>query len=306
MTYPLPRDTAAVLAQQRAAISNLHLYLSRYIDREVDRQGEGWEVTKDEKALRRAPAILKQPLNQALIRDHSGRWQAMVAGYPGARAFTGRARTRCAVGLGAKGTREVGLRLHHLYGFPIIPGSALKGLARAYALLTWAEQLAPRLQVGMEAADVLEVLGQGDQYKGAYGPYLAQIRADAGLRQINETCGAQEHAGLVCFFDAVPNAPLALETDIINPHYPDYYRAFGKDPMTPPADYYSPIPVTFLTVAAESVFLFAVAPRRAGRAEDEAATARALTWLQEGLAELGMGAKTTSGYGLFGHFARVE
>lgn len=328
MTYPFPQATQTILEQNRAAISNLHLYLSRYIDREVDQAGDGWGVNKEEKALRRAPAILQQAVNQALITDYAGRWRATVTADPGAQAFTARARTRCAVGLGAKGAREVGLRLHHLYGFPIIPGSALKGLTRAYATLIWAEKLGGSL--GQEPADVLAVLTEHERRAGSYQEaafaqavgarfarsaetVLATIKALPGdtvaaMEDIINVCGAQAQAGRICFFDAVPTGPVVLETDIINPHYPDYYRAFGNDPNAPPADYYSPIPVMFLTVAAETIFLFAVALRRDDNTDGKAATrlAQARGWLEGGLGQLGVGAKTTSGYGLFGEFTTVE
>ena len=42
---------------------------------------------------------------------------------------------RFVVGLGAAHVLETGITLHRLFGLPIVPGSALKGAARAYAKL---------------------------------------------------------------------------------------------------------------------------------------------------------------------------
>lgn len=54
---------------------------------------------------------------------------------------------RLVIGLGLPSPFETGLALHHLYGVPVIPGSALKGLTRAWRLQTIAEDLGvPQLE----------------------------------------------------------------------------------------------------------------------------------------------------------------
>src|SRR5208282_6501432 len=45
--------------------------------------------------------------------------------------------SRLVVGLGSENVLKMGLRLHHTYGTPIIPGSALKGLASHYCHGVW-------------------------------------------------------------------------------------------------------------------------------------------------------------------------
>ena len=47
---------------------------------------------------------------------------------------------RLIVGLGSENILETGLRLHHTYGVPIIPGSALKGLASHYCDEVWGQR----------------------------------------------------------------------------------------------------------------------------------------------------------------------
>lgn len=54
---------------------------------------------------------------------------------------------RLVIGLGLPSPFETGITLHHVYGIPAIPGSALKGLARAWRLRSIAETLGiPQLE----------------------------------------------------------------------------------------------------------------------------------------------------------------
>jgi CRISPR-associated protein Cmr6 len=101
--------------------------------------------------------------------------------------------------------------------------------------------------------------------------------------------GDTAEAGYVTFFDAlyIPSSakqdcPLAL--DVITVHHPEYYR--GKN--LPPADWDNPIPVPFLNTTGS--YLMALhGPENWVEAAFEI--------LQLALAEEGVGAKTSSGYG---------
>src|SRR5882762_817973 len=53
----------------------------------------------------------------------------------GARYHESRAKGRMILGLGAESVLETSIALHHTFGIPYIPGSALKGLAASY--LRW-------------------------------------------------------------------------------------------------------------------------------------------------------------------------
>jgi len=169
--------------------------------------------------------------------------------------FTLRAASRVIVGLGAESVLETSIRLHRIYGFPIIPGSALKGVTRAYA----------ELVEGKNESDATfaNIFGKGPP-------------------------GSQ--AGKVLFLDAVPANPanLTLELDVMNPHYTPYYQG-----SQPPADYHNPVPVFFLTIGPESEFVFAVASQETDLAE------KAQQWLTRALMDMGIGAKTVAGYGLW-------
>jgi len=101
--------------------------------------------------------------------------------------------------------------------------------------------------------------------------------------------GNTEEAGFVTFFDALyvphpdnPKSPLA--PDVITVHHPEYYRGEGKAP----ADWDSPTPIPFLT--ATGTYLLALAGP-----EDWVKVVFRI--LEYALQEMGVGAKTSSGYG---------
>jgi len=100
--------------------------------------------------------------------------------------------------------------------------------------------------------------------------------------------------GSVLFFDALPMGEVQLETDIMTPHYGPYYSE-GEAP----GDWHDPVPIPFLTVAANQTFQFLIAPRHRDceQSRQDAETARG--WLRDALEWIGAGAKTAVGYGRF-------
>lgn len=172
------------------------------------------------------------------------------------------------VGLGGSSPLEVSITLHPVYGIPFIPATAVKGVARS-----WAENHAG-LQDNERKSILLEIFGSGDKYT-----------PDDGTQQ----------AGNVIFFDAYPKEYPTLELDVMTPHYSEYYTAHKV-----PADWYDPVPVQFLTVRdAEFLFHLAVSGRVTDDARAKELLARAKEFLTRALTELGIGAKTNSGYGFF-------
>lgn len=164
--------------------------------------------------------------------------------------------------LSSSGSFEnAGICLHPVYGFPVIPGTGIKGLARAYATTV----------AGASAEDIRAVFGQDE------------MRAD------NDAA-----AGAVVFYDAWPVNWPQLTVDIVNNHHREYYE--GK---CPPADWEDPVPVHFLAVPAGVEFQFAVAPRKPADSGAFRWTGLARDWIEGGLKWLGAGAKTNAGYGRF-------
>lgn len=191
---------------------------------------------------------------QAFVRWRQGLGDALTA-------LVGTDRGRLLIGSGET-VYETSLRLHGTYGFPFIPGSALKGLASSYAANVWGEE-------DEEFSDT------GSAYRCLFG--------------------TQDTQGLIVFHDAWPepaSLPEALQMDVLTVHYPEYYR--GKAARRHDMESDEPNPVTYLSV--QGRFLVAVSPV----VNVEAAqpwVQLALELLLEALAEWGVGAKTSAGYG---------
>ncbi|HEY9786345.1 MAG TPA: type III-B CRISPR module RAMP protein Cmr6 [Candidatus Obscuribacterales bacterium] len=205
MRYPLPKDTSEILMTNAQVNRNLGLALDKFlpINDELDEEGNPWKKTEDawkvtEKAKRRQKPLigLSAPIPPipTLIKNANARRTAMFKGLGGyhVEILTAFPDYRFVVGFGAEHVLETNLCLHRVYGFPIIPGSAVKGVTRAWALL--GENLA-------EDADLLiRVFGNTNQQ------------------------------GQVIFFDAYPTQAPTLKLDILNPHYGEYYQGRGGNP----------------------------------------------------------------------------
>lgn len=167
---------------------------------------------------------------------------------------------RLIVGLGAQNVLETGLRLHHTYGTPLLPGSALKGLAAHYCGRVWG------------------VTDEKFQREGEYHSLLF---------------GTTEDGGAVVFHDAwiTPDTlEKSLQLDVITPHHPDWQE--GKKA---PTDFDSPNPITYLSVS--GTFHVVLSWRAQKSEEAEKWVKLAMELLKEALREWGIGGKTSSGYG---------
>jgi len=176
---------------------------------------------------------------------------------------------RLIVGLGSENVLETGIRLHHTYGLPFIPGSALKGLASHYCDHVWGS-------------------------RGEANPPKENKLFRRGEKYHQFLFGNTDDGGVITFHDAwlLPEKNLnVLKLDVMTPHHPDW-----PTKKTPPTDFDSPIPVTFLSVSgAFRVRVSWAGP--AGFQQSAEWTSLALELLKEALADWGVGGKTSSGYG---------
>jgi CRISPR-associated protein Cmr6 len=99
----------------------------------------------------------------------------------------------------------------------------------------------------------------------------------------------EPRCGDLVFLEGSPVASPVVERDVINPLFGSYYR----DGKTPPANYLSPQPLFFLALAAGCLYQFGVA----SLSGDLEAARQGVRWLQGALVNLGVGAKTSAGYG---------
>jgi CRISPR-associated protein Cmr6 len=273
--FPLAMDTAQIVANYGDRSRNLGLWLDHFISwNDGSTRGRRPELQPANDIKRREclplKAVQDNQRNHLELKDwepimgYSKRWSEMLRAYVSTgfevRNFSAQPIWRIIVGLGAESVLETSMRMHHIYGFPIIPGSAIKGLTRAYAELV--------LGKSPDDPEIVSIFG-----------------TPSGKTPLQ--------AGNVIFFDAIPVNSPHFKLDVINPHYGEYYR--GGD--VPPADYLRPVPVYFLTVEKDSIFSFAVA------APSTHAHLANMTekCLKKALIELGIGAKTTAGYGQMEH-----
>jgi CRISPR-associated protein Cmr6 len=134
----------------------------------------------------------------------------------------------------------------------------------------------------------------GSALKGLAASFARQYCRDKWNQNSNNyktVFGDTGQAGCVVFFDALylaePGASSnPLKRDVLTPHHRDYYR--GSEP---PADWDDPNPVHFLSATGK--YLVAIGASAGGEEWLKA------VWdiLKGALAEMGIGAKTSSGYG---------
>jgi len=225
--------------------------------------------TQDEGTARDRRLLIEQVRSRSVpkeYRQHYRRWkQALEALDPDQVLATAEVHGRMVVGLGAESVLETSITLHRTYGVPVIPGSALKGLASATA----------------------DRLVADDQWRRAKQAREGAAPTSAGRSHL-ALFGDTTTAGYVTFHDALwipgDETSLPLDLDVMTVHHPEYYA--GK--AQPAADWDSPNPVSFVT--ARGKYLLAVT----GPAEW---AERAMALLKLGLQTEGIGAKTAAGYG---------
>lgn len=351
-TRPLPQDTSKQIRLHLAECNNLGLVLDKFQPWQpirggwdlgfevsgkhepriaVGNEAKGHWISTWEDRKRQDPTLdPNQRIDSELLLESARRWQGVVAASK-AQSFPMWAKTRVVIGLGGKGTLEMGLTLHPTYGFPVIPASAIKGLARTTALfelaIAWGvpavsydefvtRKVPPegqqpkktplnKLEGLLEApegkasdpqryADLaakLKALQDDDEVTGTIRSMsMEQVALDSLFQRFRAVFGCLSRSGGVIFFDAIPAEVPTLVTEVMNPHFPDYYGGHGM-----PHDADSPKPVMFLAVERGAQFTFALAPRRGAptRCVDDAKR-----WLTAGLKEFGIGGKTSSGFGI--------
>ncbi len=195
----------------------------------------------------------------------------------GAARLRGRTAGPLTLHLSRSGALEnAGLALHPVYGFAWLPGSGLKGMARAWAETVWAPGEADAAAAWKKIREAFGTSPGSEDHK-AWAP---KDVAPPG----------EPAAGRILFHDAWPVKWPRLERDIVNNHHVKYYA--GEDD---PGDWENPSIVSFLAVAAGAEFDFALSDR--ARASVDGLAELAMEWLRAALAHAGAGAKTNAGYG---------
>lgn len=222
------------------------------------------EDAKNRTELVREVSVL--PETEAYSRFYNERWKKLLSDHK-ATEHIARVKGRMIIGLGDESVLETSVTLHRTYGIPYIPGSALKGLAASY--------------IHHYFANDANWQKNGEAYRVIFGD--------------------TDTSGYITFFDAlyIPDTgqrntgqrKQALYSDTITIHHPDYYQN-DKSPAVP-ADWDSPTPIPFLS-ATGSYLIALAAP---GIQSPSQWIQTTFTILEEALKIMGIGAKTSSGYG---------
>lgn len=189
-----------------------------YLDRGFQRWNDNTHSTDIVQHHKTAAKIKCPPIYQATFAN----WrQRQLQNTATCAVWYGQLQNRLYIGLGKASPLEAGITLHHVYGVPFIPGSAIKGVLSHYAA---AAGIAPGIRhalFGKEASPT--------------------DRKDSG------------EAGYVIFNDAwwVPEGK-ALAPEIITVHAQQYYSGQGKD--APHPDFESPNPNP--QIAVQGSFMF--------------------------------------------------
>ena len=267
MNHEIPCCREALSRLSITDFSNPGLALTRYLKSKGD--------------VGAAPELLKGVQNSGAGKVYPAafaRWKATQEGVASTATFMGTLATPMAIGLGNASPLEIGLTVHHTYGMPVIPGTALKGLCRRGALASL--QKPDGARTGSE---------RGHESKVVFRDVEAQC-------QFQTLFGDSTSAGFCTFWDAwfdpdsVEGKP--YQRDVITVHHPKYYSNQGKGGSWP-TDFDDPIPIPFLVIRPETRFFFSVSlPNE----EWEPFVGGLLRWSLE---NLGIGAKTNAGYGYF-------
>jgi CRISPR-associated protein Cmr6 len=280
-----PKDTAE-LDIQPFQVENFALKLNRFarfVENERDYSKSNFEFFKSGK---------KEPEHQIIdnygdtgfkaLTERNERNAKILFG-DNREVFTKSTSGRLITGLGGASVYETDITLHHIYGFPYLPGSGIKGVVRSWIIQN----------VFAENEDGETDLGNAE--KRALNTDTNNSKAFCEIFGCpKDSVLKKENQGKVQFFDAYPTEAPKVVPDLMNPHYGPYYNGDGK---TPPADYHNPIPIFFLTVDKKTEFQFILGSKDSEWKDWIIAGKTIENWLKDALENHGIGAKTAVGYG---------
>jgi len=266
------REKIIALASKRATAHHPGLLLQRYLAKPAT--GDEGDPEERRAILNAARQAGKSEKLCTIYSDAYHRWDSSFPNDGFHQIEILKTTGRLIIGLGSENVLETGLRLHHTYGTPLIPGSALKGLTAHYCDQIWGQRGTAEV-----APENLPYRADGDFHKFVFGTI--------------------EEGGSITFHDAwiTPDSLKrgALQLDVMTPHHSDWQLN-----KAPPTDFDNPKPVSFLSVSGE----FLIRLSWNGAVEIPEDQASAATWisqtmiiLKEALTEWGVGGKTSSGYG---------
>jgi len=189
------------------------------------------------------------------------------------------------VGMGESHPSENGLLFDRNMGVLYIPAGSIKGLARlSHVVRNVLQDENGNWKPEDEIAKLLTTTGNE----------LDESRPETNIPLMFGLGGDKDaRRGGVVFLDAFPKSLPTMKVEIMNPHYPDYYKTQKRGPT----EDQDPNPIKFLAVDQGTQFIFRAVVTDKKHGKDirkllESAIEQALTME-------GVGAKTAVGYGRF-------
>lgn len=269
----VPEEVRGILKNQE--IDNFYLKLNRLARFEQNHKGE-WKFI----LYRKNSVEVTAKFNENHIKEVAAKHKKQAEILIGQNLINANFKPnwRLIVGLGGASVYETGITLHHIYGFPYIPASSVKGVLRSFII---AEVFKNHEGKAIDDKDFCNIFGC---------PTEVSVEIE-GNKKTFTSHYEEARQGQVTFFDAFPMEAPTIKPDIMNPHYPKWYGE-GKAPT----DTQSPVPVFFLTVQG-TPFQFLFGSKKM-KINDQLWNDKTLAeWLKEALTQHGIGAKTAVGYG---------
>ncbi len=229
-------------------------------------------------------------IHAAELRTFGSYWTHFVDSLPISRCRTIQAtlQSRLLINLSGSILENASIALEHSCGVPIIPGSAVKGAARRYAIA--------KMQECEDAEQVEKLL---DLFVRIFGCSQSDFQKDSDLalaipenrlHEFAELYGPRQ--GQVYFMQAVPQNTVQLCAEVLTPHHKNYMS--GDTPN--PTDDELPTPCYFPAVeyGKDAIYSFTLYAPTATEILDTAEE-----WLTQALILFGIGAKGAAGYGYF-------
>jgi len=227
------------------------------LDRYLDLTENEWKVSDAAKRRQNAPLSLGHPFPTLLktpICVGKPCWDSYsTQGYQVHAILSPDRLSPCSRFWRAEHVLETNLCLHRIYGIPILPGSAVKGVTRAVAFWEIAERLEvpvidleearqrkqDKIKTPLQLLDDLLSCGKRPTQTNALDMLKQEILCrnvapiqsltpaawQATAKTFDQVFGTTERQGQVLFFDSYPTSTPKLKLDILNPHYGKYYMA---------------------------------------------------------------------------------
>ncbi len=334
LEYCIPKETVETLnlKSNSAKIDNPNIFLNKCISKDaILKSANKKRYLEDTNNLYHSKSLKEMLSNLRIRQDNEIECLKNIGYY--IESFEMKNDYRMVVGLGGAHVLETNMLLHHIYGIPYIPGSALKGLAKATAVEMIREKIEREgltEKVIQKNENLLKKLFKKEMVKenglNDIDGYIVITKLVSYILESDDklNCcgngilkdieiykkifGTQKNKGRAIFFDAFPIGNINMKLDVMTPHFPDYYKEMeSKNPRKPPTDNQLPNPVVFLVLSNQE-FKFNIGVKLYDEDYDSDGTPTVdankllettTKLLKYGLKELGIGAKTSIGYGYF-------